>query len=307
MKLSSAGWRKTGIGINAAEAVEPAASVPAKRQSSALSAARGTSLPALGIILWQSLFPSKEQTPYSDGAQEQYSEQKSSNEGADEARAVAAAKYSIDERLATYTMWLAIFTALLVLVAIFQIGFLVRTDKTSTAAANAAKQSADVAERTFTELERPYIFVDTPKFIPSPIEGALNVQYILKNYGRTPAIVRWLKATAKPASPSNNGPLTWIEIFSGQIILKSGDEREIQPLHRMPFPKTPAIGEPSVLLIIEVTYSDVFDYIHVSEFTFFESEGSFHAIAGKKYNRSKSEKLPEGVEWTPVWSEKKRE
>ncbi len=59
------------------------------------------------------------------------------------------------------------------------------------------------------------------------------------------------------------------------------------------------------MLTIEVTYSDVFDYMHVSEFTYFESNGTFHAIAGKKYNRSKSEKLPEGVEWTPEWSEKR--
>ncbi len=265
----------------------------------------------LGIILWQSLFPPKEQTPYSDGAQKQYSEQKSPHEGADEARTVVAAKYSIDEKLATYTMWLAIFTALLVLVAIFQIGFLVRTDKTSTAAANAAKQSADVAERTFTELERPYIFVDIPKFIPSPIKDRpSNVQYVLKNYGRTPAIVRWLKASAQTEPPSGDHP-TWIEFFNGQTVFKPGDEREIQPNVRSPFPypTTPAIRdpkEPSMLLIIEITYSDVFDYMHVSEFTFFESGGSFHAIAGKKYNRSKSEKLPEGVEWTPAWSEKPR-
>jgi hypothetical protein len=45
--------------------------------------------------------------------------------------------------------------------------------------------------------------------------------------------------------------------------------------------------------------------MHVSEFTYFESNGTFNAIAGMKYNRSKSEKLPEGVEWTPEWSEKR--
>jgi hypothetical protein len=173
-------------------------------------------------------------------------------------------------------------------------------------AANAAKISADIAKRTLTELERPYIFVDIPKFIPSPIEGRPhNVQYILKNYGRTPAIVRWLKASALAESQKNP---VWGEIFNGQIVFKSGDEKEIQPNVRspLPYPNTTAIGEPPVLLVIEITYSDVFDYIHVNDFTFFESGGSFHAIAGKKYNRSKSEKLPEGVEWTPAWSEKPR-
>jgi len=176
------------------------------------------------------------------------------------------------DSLSVFTLWLAISTIGLGIIAVIQLGFLSRQEGIAAATAQAAKISANVAERTLTELERPYIFVDTPKVIPSPIESVSpNVQYILKNYGRTPAIVRWLKATAKLASPSNNGPPIWTEIFNGQIVFKSGEEQEIQPLHRMPFPKTPAIGapsvEPSVLLIIEVTYSDVFDYIHVSEFT----------------------------------------
>jgi hypothetical protein len=93
-----------------------------------------------------------------------------------------------------------------------------------------------------------------------------------------------------------------------QIILKSGDEKEISPIVRMrvPYPRDPVVGPPAIVLTIEITYSDVFDYMHVSEFTFFKSGSSFDAIAGKKYNRSKSEKLPEGIEWTPAWSKKQR-
>jgi hypothetical protein len=58
-----------------------------------------------------------------------------------------------------------------------------------------------------------------------------------------------------------------------------------------------------VTLNIEVTYSDVFDYFHVSGFTFFDSAGVFHAIGGNQYNRRKSAKLPAGTEWTPAWSD----
>jgi hypothetical protein len=217
------------------------------------------------------------------------------------------------DSLSVFTLWLSISTIGLGIVAVIQLGFLSRQEGIAAAAAQAAKTSANVAERTLTELERPYIFVDIPKFVPSPIEGRPhNVQYVLKNYGRTPAIVRWLKASAKPEPPSTTGGF-WMEVFNGQIVFKPGDEKEVEPLARMPTPyptRDPvlrAIEEPIILLSIEITYSDVFDYIHVNEFTFFESRGSFHAIAGKKYNRSKSEKLLEGVEWTPAWSEKKRE
>jgi hypothetical protein len=171
---------------------------------------------------------------------------------------------------------------------------------------NVMQGQLDESKRTLTELERPYIFVDIPTFTPNKIEGlAPNVQYVLQNYGRTPAIVIWLKATTSQTGPPSNKIVNWTEFFNGQIVFKPGERQEIQPLHRFPYPNyDPAIGRPPILFIINVTYLDVFDYVHCSEFTFFESEGYFYAIGGKKYNHSKSEKLPDTVEWTPAWSEK---
>ncbi|MGA7384755.1 MAG: hypothetical protein WBW81_08730 [Methylocella sp.] len=94
--------------------------------------------------------------------------------------------------IAFFTLWLAIFTMILSAVAVLQIKFLVRGEGIADKTAQAAKDSADVAKRTFTELERPYIFIDPPKFVPSPINGnPANVQYLLKNYGRTPGILIW--------------------------------------------------------------------------------------------------------------------
>ncbi|MGA7384754.1 MAG: hypothetical protein WBW81_08725 [Methylocella sp.] len=101
--------------------------------------------------------------------------------------------------------------------------------------------------------------------------------------------------------PRNDSHTVWSEIFNGQKIFKSGDEWPIEPHGRAPaYPVGQPIGEPSRLLIVHITYSDVFDYMHVSEFTFFESEGSFYAISGKEYNRNASAKAPD--KWTPAWS-----
>ncbi|MGO9234793.1 MAG: hypothetical protein ACLP4V_12210 [Methylocella sp.] len=245
--------------------------------------------------------------------QQQYSEQLETKEIKGEA-GKSLWQRTTEDPVAFFTFWLVVFTAVLSVVAVLQIKFLTRAENIATAPAEAAKQSANVAERTLTELERPYIFVDIPKFVPSQFEGRPPVvQYILKNHGRTPAIVRWLKAQARvlPMNPqdppSEDKAPFWMEIFNGQVVFKNGDEKEIQPNVRMPvaFPKSHLPAGPTTVLTIEVTYSDVFDYMHVSEFTYFESNGTFHAIAGKKYNRSKSEKLPEGVEWTPEWSEKR--
>jgi len=105
-----------------------------------------------------------------------------------------------------------------------------------------------------------------------------------------------------PQDPSSEdkAPL-WMEIFNGQVVFKNGDEKEIQPNVRMPvaFPKSQIPAGPTTVLTIEVTYSDVFDYMHVSEFTYFESNGTFNAIAGMKYNRSKSEKAARGSGMDP--------
>jgi hypothetical protein len=171
--------------------------------------------------------------------------------------------------------------------------------------ADASVKAANIAERTLTELERPYVFVQTPKFAPNAFPGRPDrIQYILKNYGRTPAIVRWFTAAVRTTGQPPK--LLWNEIFNGQVILASGEEREFKVVGvagAMAYPKGDLSVPDSIpVLNIEVTYSDVFDFYHVSAFTFFESQGEFHAIGGEAYNRRKSAKLPPGVEWTPSWS-----
>jgi hypothetical protein len=102
----------------------------------------------IGGVLWQSLFGSKEDNHYGSSAQHQNTEQQSSDKRTDETRSITSAKQSTDDRLATYTLWLAVFTALLVLVSAFQISFLISADRTAAQAAEAAKSSVEIAERT---------------------------------------------------------------------------------------------------------------------------------------------------------------
>jgi hypothetical protein len=101
----------------------------------------------IGIVLWQSLFESAQQNYYSASAQEQNPEQQNINEHPSETSPIINIKKSADDRLATYTLYLAIFTALLVLVSAFQISFLIRTDKIAAVTAQAARDSADAAKK----------------------------------------------------------------------------------------------------------------------------------------------------------------
>jgi hypothetical protein len=102
----------------------------------------------VGIVLWQSLFQSKEQNYYRSEVAKQNSERPLQDSRMNEARSPVGSKQSTDDRVATYTLWLAVFTALLVAVSAFQISFLIRADETATRAAEAAKSSAEIAERT---------------------------------------------------------------------------------------------------------------------------------------------------------------
>jgi hypothetical protein len=104
-----------------------------------------------------------------------------------------------DDPVAIFTAVLAGGTLALFGVAIIQIYFLTKADKTARISADAAKQSADVAERSLEQVSAPYLDVTiTPKAaIHHLIGGAIVVdfmhdifaEYTLNNYGQSPAIV----------------------------------------------------------------------------------------------------------------------
>ena len=105
-----------------------------------------------------------------------------------EKRAEEASEYGIffGRRLKITDFLLALFTFFLVVVGFGQGIFLYRTDQGTHKAANAAKESADA----LVIVERPYIFMTTPKIVNGPNNGYI-LEYALTNYGRTPAILRF--------------------------------------------------------------------------------------------------------------------
>lgn len=60
---------------------------------------------------------------------------------------------------AFFTAVLAVLTLVLAVVGVFQVVFLVRADTTARIAANAAKLSAEIAERTLVSTQRPFVAV----------------------------------------------------------------------------------------------------------------------------------------------------
>jgi len=66
---------------------------------------------------------------------------------------------STDDRLARYTLWLAIFTGALVVVSGIQGYFLLRADKTARLAANAATDQAALTRETMTKTQRAFVLV----------------------------------------------------------------------------------------------------------------------------------------------------
>lgn len=84
---------------------------------------------------------------------------------------------------------------------------MIRSIKASERTAAAAQQSAQLAERVLTEIERPYIFVTNVEWGISKGSGEIieepHVSYTVVNYGKTPAIVDDIRSSlsimAEPA------------------------------------------------------------------------------------------------------------
>src|SRR6266478_2569457 len=109
-------------------------------------------------------------------------------QGAKQSPKEIAQSESIDDRLARYTLWLAIFTGALVLTSVVQNYFLIRADKTARLAANAAANSVQIAKES---LERAYVFggCGDQQFFP-PATMVVNATH--GNYGKTPGFVEWI-------------------------------------------------------------------------------------------------------------------
>jgi hypothetical protein len=145
----------------------------------------------LGFFLWQTLFTTDEYDKGQVQHEQTYSEQQPSSEHPLGGSSSPSTRDSTDQAIANYTKWVAIFTLFLVLatIALFVSGE--RNVEVARKSANAARKSADTAERTLIATQRPW--VDATFDIASDLifdgEGAhITFNYILANYGNTPAI-----------------------------------------------------------------------------------------------------------------------
>lgn len=111
----------------------------------------------------------------------------------------AIAGNDAEDRIANYTLWLTISTIALAIVAIFQIGLLLKADKTARIAAEAASKTADTTEKALIGLETPFLYPVTQnvdsiyqnlRSISSGgiAQNSVPIQITIKNFGRSPGL-----------------------------------------------------------------------------------------------------------------------
>jgi hypothetical protein len=179
----------------------------------ALGALIATAAFAIGIVFYSSRHPP------------QQSEQQSSAEHSAKKTDNISDAEKADDRIARYTLWLAVLTGGLVLMAGIQGYFLLRSDKTARTAADAAKLSAEAAKASadmVPNVERAYVFIKT--MIAKRHAGHPHMVDIhFHNYGRTPANVAKLAACVRVLDhiptdadiPGDQQPGQEIEIIIG--------------------------------------------------------------------------------------------
>jgi hypothetical protein len=98
-----------------------------------------------------------------------------------------------DDRIATYTLWLAVFSGALVIVSAVQMRALIKTDKTASRTADAARDTAKATGDSVTLASnnaerqlRAYVHIHKAVRL-SPHHPAPNFALEIKNYGHTPA------------------------------------------------------------------------------------------------------------------------
>jgi len=146
----------------------------------------------------------------------QKSEQRTSAEKTDE----KAKDISADKRIADYTMWLAIFTGLLVAVSGVQGYFLLRADKTARITAKAAKTSIALARKEFAVSHRPRVI------LREVYCSADKVWFRLVSTGDSKATIveSWftlevpvVKSALRPLLSAGHDDLGRLELVSGEM------------------------------------------------------------------------------------------
>ena len=110
-------------------------------------------------------------------------------------------------------------------------------------AAKETKRGADISEKSFSSLERPYLFVEaveaphpiTRDWVnePQPNNGFFDIHFKVRNYGRTPAILKELCGQVYigddlPNAPAYHPP----DIHEYEWVIASGGEQSFYSFYR---------------------------------------------------------------------------
>ncbi len=129
---------------------------------------------------------------------------------------------SADERIASYTWWLAAFTFALVIVSAVQIHFLLRADDTAQSLARTASRQAMAAVNS----ERPFVYISDMELRRLPAyekngDKVMKAFFTFTNYGRTPAFVTCIgygQALVKELPPEPK--YSYVKDISVEIVIR---------------------------------------------------------------------------------------
>jgi hypothetical protein len=202
-----------------------------------------------------------------------------------------------DDPVAIFTAVLATFTMILAGVSIVQIYFLTKADKTARISADAAKQSADVAERSLEQAFAPYVDVKvTPKAAIQRLVGGAIVadfmhdifaEYTLSNYGQSPAIILEIyQYCVRMLGIPDEIPFPPLQTNLYQTLVVGG-MKESGPLP-IPFPNggISDLGPDTIWVGLQIRYRDVFRNQYLSTYcgTFNPHRAAFTAYGAPRYN-----------------------
>jgi hypothetical protein len=138
---------------------------------------------------------------------------------------------------------------------------------------DATKAAVNVSERVLTDLERPHVYASVPNHVllfaisPDPIRITPSISFMIKNYGRTPAII--YEIGAQLIIPTGDDILPVAQI--SPIILEQNQTNIRQVTYQWPFNAGLAgqitRNELAFWVIFEVRYRDIFGVTHVTSGT----------------------------------------
>lgn len=175
-------------------------------------------------------------------------------------------KESNEDALVRYNLLLTIFTGVLAFVALVQIGFLVHASRTATTSAKAAKEAADatresveLAQSTAERQLRAYILIEDVLFRFIENESAIDYTMVLRNSGQTPGYNLRTRVNVRIGEPP--APYTDLEPGNSASIIAPNASVNMGPRRINLAPETPAdlrSGKQKIYIWGRADYTDAF-------------------------------------------------